>query len=89
MSGMYSPALLRILFSAIPFFNTRDMGYKETHQLFSCFHSTVNPDLSCELEGHVFKVLTDRLKDTAIISVVHRESMNVYHDNVLNILGQK
>ena len=42
-----------------------------------------------ELEGHVFKVLTDRLKDTAIISVAHRESMNVYHDNVLNILGEK
>lgn len=42
-----------------------------------------------ELEGNVFKVLTDRLKDTAIISVAHRESMNVYHDNILNILGHK
>ena len=42
-----------------------------------------------ELEGNVFKVLTDRLKDTAIISVAHRESMNVYHNNVLNILGEK
>lgn len=42
-----------------------------------------------ELEGNVFKVLTDRLKDAAIISVAHRESMNVYHDNILNILGHK
>ena len=42
-----------------------------------------------ELEGNVFKALTDRLKDTAIISVAHRESMNVYHDNILNILGHK
>jgi putative ATP-binding cassette transporter len=42
-----------------------------------------------DLEAKVFKVLTERLKDAAIISVAHRESMSEYHDNVLNILGQQ
>ena len=42
-----------------------------------------------QLEAQVFKILTERLKDTAIISVAHRESMNDYHDNVLNILSHK
>ena len=45
--------------------------------------------MDSELEEDVFTYLLAKLKDTAIISIAHRDSMSLYHDNVMNISGRK
>ena len=44
--------------------------------------------MDSKLEEYIFRTITEELKNTAIVSIAHRESMNVYHDNTLNIISQ-
>lgn len=44
--------------------------------------------MDSELEEYIFRTITEELKNTAIVSIAHRESMNIYHDNTLNIISQ-
>lgn len=47
--------------------------------------SAMDPDL----EERIFLMLIKELDETAIISVAHRESMNRFHNNTLNIISRE
>lgn len=46
--------------------------------------SAMDPDM----EEKTFLMLLNELDETAIVSVAHRQSMEKYHNNVLNIINK-